>query len=100
MKERHLYYKHDERSGKKIYLCYENVITPNSQCAARCFIDANGLMSLNSIPHNGHPDHTYVYDDLHTKSNIIDSVAAAAVALKDLHQTIPSQQIFTREMAK
>lgn len=98
--DKYLYVKKDTRSGKRVYSCYQNQIDPKAKCASRRFIDENGIMTTNWITHTPHHDHTSIYEDLKTRSNIIDSCVEASNALRDLHVTIPNQQIFTRELAK
>lgn len=98
--EKFLYFKKDERSGKTSYLCYENQLQHSQICSSRCLIDSEGIMTKNSIPHSGHSNHQAVYDKLKTRSSIIDSCEQAASVLEDLHFTIPTQQIFNRELSK
>lgn len=100
MEEKCLYSIKDVRNEKRVYLCYQNQIDPTLGCSSRCSIDSSGIMSSNSIPHSNHSNHVSIYEDLKTRSNIIDSCVEAANVLKDLHVTIPNQQIFTREIAK
>ncbi|XP_055308039.1 uncharacterized protein LOC129572142 [Sitodiplosis mosellana] len=98
--EKYLYFKKDDRSGKTIYLCYENQLQNEQICSSRRSIDSEGTMTTNSIPHSCHSNHQAVHDKLKLRSHIIDSCEHAAHALEDLHFTIPTQQIFTREVAK
>lgn len=98
--ENHLYYIKDERGARKVYLCYQNREDKNSSCPARRFIDSDGQVTSNQIPHANHPNHEQIYNDLKTRSKIIQSCIQASTALEDLHVTVPTQQIFTRELAR
>lgn len=96
--EKFLYFLKDTRHDQKIYQCYEN--RTGSQCPARRTIDSTGKVSMNALPHSHHSSHESIYNDMKTRSNIIDACTQAANVLDGLHVTVPSQQIFTRELAK
>lgn len=98
--EKFLHFKKDERAGRKVYQCYQNKIDKNSPCSARRLIDSKGIVTTNAIPHSSHLSHGSIYSDMKTRSGIIDSCIQAATALEGLHVTVPTQQIFTRELAK
>lgn len=105
VEEKYLYYKKDERSdGTVVYLCYHNRINNSSDkqhpCPARRHIDSTGRVTTNQIPHSNHTDHEQLYADLKTRSGIIQSCIQTASALEGLHVTVPTQKIFTRELAK
>lgn len=96
--EKFLYFLKDTRRDQKIYQCYEN--RTGSKCPARRIIDSNGKVTMNASPHSNHLSHESIYNDMKTRSNIIDACMQAANVLDGLHVTVPSQQIFTRELAK
>lgn len=99
--EKMLYSIKDVRgNGQKVYLCYHNIINKFPPCSARRFIDKNGVMISNTIPHSHHMNHEAVYKDLKTRSAIIDSCVQAATAMEGLHVPVPTEKIFTRELAK
>lgn len=100
--EKYLYSIKDVRGDgpnqRKIHLCYEN--KKGGSCPARRIIDSNGHVTTNSLPHSNHSNHELYYKDMKTRSDIINTCAQTATLLDGLHQTVPSQQIFTRELAK
>lgn len=101
VEEQLLYFKKDERTdGKKVFLCYQNIIDSSQPCPARRFIDLEGVVTLNALPHICHNDHRSVYEDLKTKSGVINGCIQAAKALEGLHVSVPNQQIFIRELSK
>lgn len=101
VEEQYLYFKKDERAdGRKVYLCYQNRIDSNQPCPARRSIDSKGIVTTNTMPHSNHTDHRFIYEEMNTKSAIVNSCIQAATALKDLHVSVPNQQIFTRELFK
>lgn len=101
VEEKFLYSIKDGRAdGRKVYLCYQNKIDGNSPCSARRLIDSNGVVTTNALPHSHHPDHESIYKDMKSRSGIIESCIQAATVLGDLHISVPTQQIFTRELAK
>lgn len=63
-------------------------------------IDLEGVVTTNTIPHSCHTDHSSLYEDLKTRSAIVNSCIQAAAALEGLHVSVPNQQIFTRELSK
>lgn len=98
--EKNLYFYKDQRaSGTKVYLCYENRSDAGS-CPARRSIDIAGVVSTNGVSHSNHSSHEIIYENMKSRSAIIDGCIDAARSLDGLHMTIPNQQIFTREIAK
>lgn len=99
--EQYLYFKKDARiDGSNVYLCYQNRLDKSQPCPARRTIDSVGTVTTNQMPHSCHGNHKSLYDDLKTRSSILDSCIQAASALEGLHMPVPNQQIFTRELSK
>lgn len=99
--EKHLYYNKDTRkNGRIVYLCYENRLDKSNSCSARCFVDPSGKLTTNATPHSNHKNHKAKFEDLKSTSAIKNTTIQVAHVLRDLHVTVPTQHIFTREMAR
>lgn len=99
--EKFLYFKKDERAdGRIVYLCYQNQINKDSSCPARRSIDLRGNVTTNATTHACHTDHQSLYNDMKSRSGIINRCIQAAAALEGLHVAVPNQQIFTHELSK
>lgn len=101
--DRHLYVRKYRRNGKEEFVCYQSILRKSDTCAKACaagVIFQNSICSRKKIKHSRHEHHQSIYDDLVTRSRIIDRCISLKDAREGLVFSVPAQDIFTLEMSQ
>lgn len=107
--EKDLYVQNNERNGKKVYVCYQSILSKQKQkendqnhinCKARVTINEGGVCERNKIPHSDHENHEIEYLDLVTRNAITDKCRFLKEHFPESAHKIPEHEIFMKELSK
>lgn len=106
--EKHLYVKKDIRNARRIFICYQTILSARKsimaehhpKCTARVSIDGNGICTKNPLPHTQHKNHEQIYFDLATSNAVKDGCIFIKEKFPEQSHKISEKAIFFRELAK
>lgn len=111
-KEKHLYVRKSNISGKSFLVCYDTVAYKDTdidkdddyefvKCSARCMLDVRtGKCHRNSTPHTDHDDHEIKFHDLQSLNAMKEHCRYLAKNFPFSARKIPIKEIFLSEMSK
>lgn len=106
-KEKFLYLKKNERSGKRTFICYQSVLSvrqrdgeDHTKCTACVIIGKNDECWRNRIHHSVHQNHRRIFDDLRSLNNMKSTCQFLRDNLTISAEKISAKEIYSTEMAK